>query len=101
MIKKEIETYSPKSQTEWRQWLEKNHQSKLSVWLIYYTKKSSIPSLSWSEAVDEALALVGLTAQERRLTNFRLCSFLASVNPKAIGQKSIKKKFNNSLTAKE
>ena len=69
--------------------------------LVITQKKSSIPSLSWSEAVDEALALVGLTAQERRLTNFRLCSFLASVNPKAIGQKSIKKKFNNSLTAKE
>jgi len=28
MHNKEIETYSPQNQTDWRQWLEKNHQSK-------------------------------------------------------------------------
>ena len=55
MHKKEIETYCPKSRTEWRKWLEKNHESKQSVWLIYFKASTKIASISWSEAVEEAL----------------------------------------------
>ena len=55
MPKKEIETYCPKSRLDWRKWLEKNHASKKSVWLVYYRVSSKVPSLSWSDAVDEAL----------------------------------------------
>ena len=58
MHNKEVETYCPQSRTDWRQWLQKNHQSKQSVWLVYYTKKSNLPSISWSESVDEALAMI-------------------------------------------
>jgi uncharacterized protein YdeI (YjbR/CyaY-like superfamily) len=39
----------------WRQWLEKNHQSEKSVWLIIYKKESGIFSVYYPEAVDEAL----------------------------------------------
>lgn len=38
MSKKGIETYYLKSQTEWRNWLEINHQLKQSVWLVFYKK---------------------------------------------------------------
>jgi len=55
MPSKEIETVCPESRTDWRKWLEKNHQSKQSVWLVFYKKKSKKPTLTWSEAVDEAL----------------------------------------------
>lgn len=53
--KEEIETYYPKSQTEWRNWLDENHQLKQSVWLIFYKKSTKIASISWGEAVDEVL----------------------------------------------
>ena len=39
----------------WRKWLEKNHKSKLSVWLVFYSKNSKKKSLTWREAVDAAL----------------------------------------------
>lgn len=55
MPKKEIETYCPKSQKNWRKWLEKNHLLKQSVWLVYFKSSTKIPSINWSEAVDEAL----------------------------------------------
>ncbi len=54
----EIETFYPTSQLvagARSLWLQENHTSKKSVWLIYYKKKSNVPSISWSEAVDEAL----------------------------------------------
>lgn len=49
------EIFYPTSLTEWRKWLEKNHLSKQSVWLVFYTKSSERPSITWSDSVDVAL----------------------------------------------
>jgi len=50
-----MDIFCPSNKEAWRIWLEKNHKTKDSVWLIFYKKKSPNPNLSWSEAVDEAL----------------------------------------------
>ena len=55
MPQQEIEIFYPTSLTAWRGWLEQNHLSAQAVWLVYYTKASAKPSLTWSEAVDVAL----------------------------------------------
>jgi uncharacterized protein YdeI (YjbR/CyaY-like superfamily) len=52
---KETETFYPSGKKQWRAWLRKNHAKKESVWLIYYKLKSGMPTITWSEAVDEAL----------------------------------------------
>lgn len=52
---KEIETFCPASRLQWRQWLKSNHAKKQSVNLIMYRKESGVPTITWSEAVDEAL----------------------------------------------
>lgn len=51
----EIESFYPSNGQQWRAWLQENHDKKQSVWLIRYKKKSGVPTISWSEAVDEAL----------------------------------------------
>ncbi|MEM7572952.1 MAG: YdeI/OmpD-associated family protein [Bacteroidota bacterium] len=43
------------SPEDWRNWLAQNHDLQRSVWLIIYKKDSGVPSLTYSEAVDEAL----------------------------------------------
>jgi uncharacterized protein YdeI (YjbR/CyaY-like superfamily) len=55
MQREEVETFCPTSQVEWRRWLNKNHTSKQSIWLVCYKKKSNKPTIAWSDAVDEAL----------------------------------------------
>ncbi|HOS48141.1 MAG TPA: YdeI/OmpD-associated family protein [Bacteroidia bacterium] len=55
MQKKETTIFYPKSTKEWRKWLEKNHQSHTSVWVVFFNKSSKKKTISWSEAVDEAL----------------------------------------------
>lgn len=54
-MEKTIEVFYPTSKGEWRQWLEENHLKKQAVWLVSYKKDSNIKSITWSEAVDEAL----------------------------------------------
>lgn len=51
----DIPQFYPDSTKAWRKWLTKNHLTKDAVWLVLYKKKSGVPTISWSEAVDEAL----------------------------------------------
>jgi uncharacterized protein YdeI (YjbR/CyaY-like superfamily) len=45
----------PKSRNAWRAWLKKNHASSTGVRLVYAKKHSGIPSLTYNDAVEEAL----------------------------------------------
>ena len=51
----DIKTFHAKTRKEWRKWLEKNHQSEKSVWLIIYHKDSATKSVYYDEAVEEAI----------------------------------------------
>ena len=52
---KDIETFYPETVAQWRQWLQENHQRHKGIWIIQYNKKSGQPTVSWTDAVDEAL----------------------------------------------
>jgi uncharacterized protein YdeI (YjbR/CyaY-like superfamily) len=39
----------------WRAWLEKNHDKKKELWLVYYKKSSGRTSVTYEEALQEAL----------------------------------------------
>ena len=99
MLNKEIETYCPQSRTDWRQWLEKNHQSIQSVWLVYYTKKSNFPSLSWSEAVDEALCFGWIDSTARPVDEEKYMQFFTRRKPKSVWSKINKEKVQRLMAA--
>jgi uncharacterized protein YdeI (YjbR/CyaY-like superfamily) len=40
---------------EWHNWLSKNHDTEAGIWLIFYKKKSSMPTIGYEAAVEEAL----------------------------------------------
>lgn len=52
---REFPRLQPKSRKAWRTWLQKNHASSNGVWLVYAKKHSGLPSLSYNDAVEEAL----------------------------------------------
>lgn len=41
--------------SEWRAWLSKNHNKEPDIWLLFYSKASGKPRLSYDDAVLEAL----------------------------------------------
>lgn len=61
--------FYPTSQTEWRQWLEKNHLSKQAVWLFFYNKSSERSCISWREAVDIALCFGWIDSKKIKIDN--------------------------------
>ncbi|MGG5507364.1 MULTISPECIES: YdeI/OmpD-associated family protein [unclassified Myroides] len=84
---KEIETFYPQSRAAWRQWLEENHETKQSIWLVYYTKKSNIPSLSWREAVDEALCFGWIDSTRKKVDDSSSIQYFSKRKPKSVWSK--------------
>ena len=92
MIPKDIETFCPSSVTEWRDWLENNHQSKSSIWLVYYKSATKIPSLTWSEAVDQALCFGWIDSTKKTIDEKRYMQYFSQRKPDSIWSKINKNK---------
>jgi uncharacterized protein YdeI (YjbR/CyaY-like superfamily) len=75
MTEKNIETICPQSRQQWRQWLQENHDKKQSIWLVYYKKKSNLPTVNWSEAVDEALCFGWIDSQKKSIDEEKYMQF--------------------------
>ena len=101
MQKNEIETFCPTSQTEWRKWLKKNHRSKQSVWLVCYKKKSNIPTISWSNAVDEALCFGWIDSIRKTLDDEKFIQFFSPRKPKGTWSKVNKEKIEHLIANKK
>lgn len=49
----------------WRRWLDENHAKIDGVWLRLYKKASSVPTVSYAEALDEALCYGWIDGQKK------------------------------------
>ena len=95
MPEEEIETYCPRSRTEWRKWLQKNHQLKQAVWLVYFKASTDVPTISWSEAVDEALCFGWIDSTRKTIDKERYMQYFTRRKPKSIWSRINKEKVAN------
>ncbi|SDD35882.1 Uncharacterized conserved protein YdeI, YjbR/CyaY-like superfamily, DUF1801 family [Mucilaginibacter pineti] len=86
-IKKDIETFCPASRQEWRQWLQEHHDKKQSIWLIYYKKEANLPTLTWSEAVEEALCFGWIDSIKKSVDNETFMQFFCTRKPTSVWSK--------------
>lgn len=56
---------------EFRQWLEKNHESATELWVGFYKTKSDKTGITYAEALDEALAFGWIDAVRKSLDDDR------------------------------
>ena len=90
-----IEIFYPESNQHWRAWLEENHIDKNAVWLIFYKKQANKPTLSWSEAVDEALCFGWIDSVKKTLDAERSIQFFSKRKPKSTWSKINKGKIRS------
>lgn len=76
------ESIYAKDRSEWRKWLE-NHAVSSGVWLIYYKKGSGKPSVSYDEAVEEALCFGWIDSRVNALDDQRYMQFFSPRKPKS------------------
>ena len=66
-----IGSFTPQSREEWRQWLTSNHDKAKSVYLVFFKKHSGIITLSYDDAVEEALNFGWIDGRTNKLDEKR------------------------------
>src|SRR5688572_32384261 len=92
MQKKDLETFCPANPQQWRHWLQQHHAKKQSIWLIYYKKKTNVPTITWSEAVDEALCYGWIDGTKRSIDDEKFMQFFSKRKPGSSWSKINKEK---------
>lgn len=89
------------TKTEWRQWLEQNHQTEQSVWLVCNTIKSDLPTVHWSELVDEALCFGWIDSTRKTVDEYSFVQLFSRRKPNStwskINKEKVKKLIDNKL----
>ena len=71
----------PKTRAAWRAWLAEHHTRDEGVWLIRYKKAVGKPTVSYDEAVEEALCFGWIDSLPRKLDDERTMLYFAPRKP--------------------
>ena len=80
---------------DWRAWLDANHDQVRELWVGYYKKATGKPTMTWSEAVDQALCYGWIDGIRKsiddesymnRFTPRKPRSIWSNVNVKRVGE---------------
>ena len=80
---------------EWRQWLEENHETALGMWLKIAKKASGIQTVSYQEALEDALCFGWIDGQKR---TYDADYFIQKFTPRT--KRSIWSKRNQEIVAR-
>jgi uncharacterized protein YdeI (YjbR/CyaY-like superfamily) len=95
----QLSTFSAKNRHEWRDWLEKNHLISSGVWLIYYKKGSEKASVSYEEAVEEALSFGWIDSKVNSLDEERYMQIFTPRKPRSSWSKLNKQRVEKLIEA--
>src|SRR5690242_723573 len=87
------------NQERWRRWLEKNHEAKQSVWLIYFKKDSGKRSVTYNEAVDEALCFGWIDSKKLRIDDEKFKQFFCKRKANGTWSRVNKEKIKQLVSA--
>lgn len=90
--KPQSENFCPTCKEDWRNWLQEHHQSKQSIRLICYRQQAGVPTISWSDAVDEALCFGWIDSTRRTLDSERFEQHFSKRKPTSTWSKINKDK---------
>jgi uncharacterized protein YdeI (YjbR/CyaY-like superfamily) len=62
---------TPRDRAAWTAWLEKHHASKQEVFLVFYRKATGKPTLTYADAVEEALCFGWIDGVKHKLDDER------------------------------
>ena len=63
--------FTPRSRRAWRRWLETNHDSRKDVWLVFYKRHTGKPTVTYNDAVEEAVCFGWIDGVRRSIDDER------------------------------
>jgi uncharacterized protein YdeI (YjbR/CyaY-like superfamily) len=89
----QLPRFYPHNRQEWRDWLEENHQSSLGLWIIYYKKGTNKPTISYDEAVEDALSFGWIDSKVNAMDEHRYMQLFTPRKPGSTWSKINKKRI--------
>jgi uncharacterized protein YdeI (YjbR/CyaY-like superfamily) len=80
---KGVKTFYAESKAAFRNWLIDNHNTESNLWLIIYKKDSGTPSITYDQAVDEALCFGWVDSSINKRDDESFYQYFAKRNPKS------------------
>ena len=84
-----VPEFYAKDRASWRQWLDLNHATQKSVWLVYDKGKNR--TLSWDDIVQEALCFGWIDSKPGKVSETQSKLYISKRNPKSAWSKINKK----------
>ncbi|HSX34685.1 MAG TPA: YdeI/OmpD-associated family protein [Candidatus Saccharimonadales bacterium] len=78
-VKPDYEIIAFKNAADWRRWLDEHHATIDGVWLKIYKKASNAPTVTYAEALDDALCYGWIDGQKK---SYDEVSFLQKFTPR-------------------
>nr|MCU0246787.1 hypothetical protein [Bryobacter sp.] len=83
----DLKRVTVRSRAQWRAWLETNHASTESIWLVTYKKSVASKYLPYDDLVEEALCFGWIDGLMRGLDEQRVMRLLSPRKPKSVWSK--------------
>ncbi len=96
----DYKTTHPKTRSQWRKWLEKNHSTSPGVWLIYYKKDTGKRKFDYADAVEEALCFGWIDSRPRKIDDERSALKFTPRKPKSVWSKLNKQRIEKLIVQK-
>ena len=71
MSRRAIRMLDVRSRQQWRKWLARHHASESEIWLIFYKRHTGVNSLTYDDALDEALCYGWIDSILRKMDDAR------------------------------
>jgi uncharacterized protein YdeI (YjbR/CyaY-like superfamily) len=81
-----------RTRCEWRKWLEKNHAEATEAWVLRYKKGGGTPSITYEEALEEALCYGWIDGKIRGVDSEKSAVRFSPRKPKSVWSKVNKDK---------
>jgi uncharacterized protein YdeI (YjbR/CyaY-like superfamily) len=87
-----FDTVTARSRAEWRAWLAANHATSPGVWLVIHKKNNPEPSVTYVEAVEEALCFGWIDSRTNPLDETRFRQIFTPRKPTSVWARSNKER---------
>ena len=78
------------SRDEWRAWLDKHHETKTEIWLIFHKTHTGVANVPYGDTVEEALCFGWIDSLIRRLDDDRYARKFTPRRPGSVWSESNK-----------
>src|SRR5512132_826001 len=94
MAAKPLKTVDAPTASQWRRWLTDHHKSESEVWLVFHKRHTRRESITYEDAVNEALCFGWVDSLIKRLDDERYARKFTPRKPGSVWSAANRQRYN-------